>query len=132
MVYAYRSKNTSDQGRVIEGFGIRRTWQYSSDPKVKVLSKWSPKVVLLEANDITSLKALINKYEKETKGEPAGESPDSSGQPGSGERVLQTKLNAMNLSELKQFAKEKGLPEAEYSAYTRSKLIEYLLLAVNE
>jgi len=134
MVYAYRLKKSSDKGMVIEGFAIRRTWQFSSDPKAEMLSKWAVKVDFLKAADIKALKALINSREKEGKEEPDGESSAPSERPSSvpGDRVLKTRLNGMNLTELKQFAKEKGLPEDEYSTFTRSRLIDYLLLAVNE
>lgn len=130
MVYAYRLKKTDDSGRVIEGFGVRRTWQYSSDAKVKVLEKWAP-VVFLEAGDIKALKSKIDEYEKngrppeEKTPEPAVPAPSSE----TGE--LSEKLNKLNLTELKQYAKDSGFPEAEYSAFTRSRLIDYLLLAAS-
>jgi hypothetical protein len=133
MVYAYRLAKKNDQGRVIEGFGIRRTWQYTSDEKVEILSKWS-QVVLLKANDIKALKTLIGEFEKNDKGRPAGESsPVQDPAPISDvPEGLKEKLEGMNLPELKQFAKDKGLPESEYSGFTRTKLIEYLLLALSE
>jgi len=131
MVYAYRLKKTDDAGRVVEGFSIRHTWQYSSNPKAEALSKW-PMVAFLQASDIKALKAEIDKYEKGAKESKPGNgdsSPDPALMP---DANLSEKLNAMNLSELKQYAKENGFPESEYSTFTRSKLIEYLLLAKPE
>ena len=135
MAYAYRLKNAKDAGRVIEGFGIRRTWQFSSDPKTEKLGKW-PMVAFLKADNIKVLKGQIDEYEQEDHNEqPAqgaeGGSGSKSGLP-SADGGLKSKLDAMNLTELKQFARDNGLDEAEYSTLTKSKLAEYLLLAVPE
>ena len=119
MVYAYRLKEQKDKPKVIEGFGVRQAWQYSSDPKVKVLANWK-QVVFLEAGDIKALKASIAEYEKNPRAEPSA----------SGE--LRDRLNAMSLSELKEYARERGLPEAEYNTFTKPKMVDYLVLAAPE
>jgi hypothetical protein len=135
MIYAYRLKdrNSKEAGRVVEGFTIRHTWQFTSDPKAVALRKW-PKVSVVEAENITSAKKSVDACDKEQK-----ESGDASAQNTAAEASmldlndpLARELEGKTLNELKDYAKAHGFDEAEYSKLTRSKLIEYIVLGMRE
>jgi hypothetical protein len=136
MIYAYRLKdrNSKETGRVVEGFTVRHTWQFTSDPKAASLKNWG-KVSVLEAKDITALKQDVDAFDKGLKDVPARVQPDAevsdpqntaldSGDP------LVKELEGKSLTELKDFAKTHGFDEAEYSKLTRSKLVEYIVLGM--
>jgi hypothetical protein len=143
MIYAYRLKerNSKETGRVVEGFTIRHTWQFTSDPKAASLKKWA-KVSVVEAEDITSVKKAVDVYDKGQKdatNNPQPESGDASAQSTAAEASmpdlndpLARELEGKTLNELKDYAKAHGFDEAEYSKLTRSKLIEYIVLGMRE
>jgi hypothetical protein len=132
MVYAYRLKdqNSKETGRVVEGFTIRHTWQFTSDPKAVILKKW-PKVSVLEGKDITSLKKDVDAYDKGHK-DTAPEVEAGSGASLDLNDPLVKELEGKNLAELKDYAKAHGFDEAEYSKLTRSKLVEYIVLGMRD
>jgi hypothetical protein len=136
MVYAYRLKdrNSKEQGRVIEGFAVRHTWQFTSDAKVAVLKKWDA-VLLLEAGDITALKKEADARDKEAKEDAAGGSNTAHSEISGNSPAAQgssqfADLESLPLAELKDYAKAHGFDEAEYSKLTRSKLVEYIVLGM--
>jgi uncharacterized protein (DUF2147 family) len=131
MIYAYRLKNKAEKtGRVVEGFTIRQTWQFTSDDKAAVLKKW-PTVAVIEAKDIKEAKAAVDEYEKSDKPDGEAETGIPDGTSVDPENPLVKELAGKNLSELKDFAKANGFEEAEYSRLTRSKLIEYIVLGMS-
>jgi hypothetical protein len=141
MIYAYRLKDrdSKETGRVVEGFTVRHTWQFTSDPKAASLKKWG-KVSVLEAKDITTLKQDVDAFDKGQKDVPAEARPeaevsvpqntafDNSAQD-SGDPLVKD-LEGKSLAELKDFARIHGFDEAEYSKLTRSKLVEYIVLGM--
>ena len=135
MIYAYRLKDAAEKtGKVFDGLTVRQTWQFSSDPKIAVLKKWS-KVVVLEAQDIQAAKAEAAAYDKGAKPQEAPGTGDAETGIPEGTGVdpndpLVKELAKKNLSELKEFAKANGFDEGEYSRLTRSKLIEYIVLGM--
>jgi hypothetical protein len=143
MIYAYRLKdrNSKEAGRVVEGFTIRHTWQFISDPKAVALKKW-PKVSVVEAEDIASAKKAVDVCDEKQKNitsDPQPESDDTSYQSAAAEVFVpdmndpQAKeLGGKTLNELKDYAKAHGFDEAEYSKLTRSKLVEYIVLGMRE
>jgi hypothetical protein len=143
MVYAYRLKDrdSKETGRVVEGFTVRRTWQFTSDPKAAALKKWA-KVLAVEAEDITSVKKAADTCDKEQKGMTGGPQPESgntSAQSIAAEASmpdlndpLAGELEGKTLNDLKGYAKAHGFDEAEYSKLTRSKLVDYIVLGMRE
>ena len=132
MVYAYRLKDRAEKtGRVVEGFTVRGTWQFTSDGKAAVLKKWE-KVAVVEAGDIQAAKKAVDAYDKSAKPEPEGESETGipEGTAVNADDPLAKELAGKSLAELKEFAKANGFDEAEYSRLTRSKLIEYIVLGM--
>jgi hypothetical protein len=139
MIYAYRLKDQDpkEKGRVVEGFTVRYTWQFTSDPKAVSLKNWG-KVSVLEAKDVLSLKKAVETYDREQKDTASksrietsasqsavfGDAVSDSGVP------LAKDLEGKSLGELKDFAKAHDFDEAEYSKLTKSNLIEYIILGM--
>jgi len=135
MIYAYRLKNKAEKtGRVVEGFTVRETWQFTSDGKAAVLKKWK-NVAVIEAQDIQTAKKDVDAYDKSDKPETAAEGEAEIGIPeGTGidaNDPIAVELAEKSLAELKDYARANGFDEAEYSTLTRSKLIEYIVLGMN-
>jgi hypothetical protein len=141
MVFAYRLKDggSKEKGRSVEGFVIRHTWQFTSDPRAALLKKWDT-VSVLEAKDIATLKKDVGDYDEKQKIEAAEmrrsdetSQTDFSGGPSIGsDDPLYADLKDKTLLDLKEFAKSHGFDEAEYSRLTRTKLIEYIILGMRE
>jgi hypothetical protein len=134
MIYAYRLKNLKpdEKGRVVEGFTIRHTWQFTSDPKASSLEKWES-VLVLKAQDIASVKKAVDASEKERKSAVKAEQSGLDDDLQLGEILTDPsakELEGKSLAELKEYAKSHGFDEAEYSKLTRSKMIEYIVLGM--
>lgn len=133
MIYAYRLKdrNSKEKGRVVEGFTVRHTWQFTSDTKAAVLKKWDA-VLVFEAADITAVKKEIDAHDSEGDGGNAADGgndgPSEADEPSG--NVPAGPLENLSIAELKDYAKSHGFDEAEYSKLTRSKLIEYIMLGM--
>jgi hypothetical protein len=129
MVYAYRLRDRSSKeiGRVVEGFTVKHTWQFTSDAKAASLKKWKT-VSILESNTLDSLKKEIDAYDKEQK----KSEKESQNLPGHSEDPLVIELEEKSPAELKEYAASHGFDEAEYSKLTKSKLIEYIVLGMRE
>jgi len=133
MIYGYKLKDGSEKDCMVEGVVVKKTWQYSSDEKVASLSKWTDKVSVIRADNIQTAKEKAKKYDDgnaslRTLEDVTEEIPSSL----NAEDPLVKELVAKSFSELKDFAKANGFDESEYSKLTRSKLIEYIALGMND
>jgi hypothetical protein len=134
MIYAYRLKDgKSKKNCMVEGFTVKGTWQFVSDKKVSALKKWPEKVIVIEAEDIGTVKRKAEAYDKEEKtsesnGAGMPEAPKSA--PVNADTPLAKELSEMSLAELKDFAKANSFDEAEYSRLSKSKLLEYIVLGM--
>jgi hypothetical protein len=138
MIYAYRLRDqkSDEKGRVVEGFTIRQTWQFTSDPKAASLERWKS-VSVLKAQDISSAKKAVDVFDKEQEASVQTDQLESDSQPadledfaGLSADPLAKELEGKSLAELKEYAKFHGFDEAEYSKLTRSKMIEYIVLGM--
>jgi len=132
MVYAYRLKGRKKEGKgcSVESVAVAGEWKFTSDSKISAaLRKWPGKVLVLEAEDIASLKAKTQAYDSGdtgSDGDPSKKIPS-----GISDSPLAKELEGKTLAELKEFAKEHGFDEAEYSRLTKTGLVEYIVLGMS-
>jgi len=141
MVYGYRLKDGTEKktGKSFDGVIVKSDWQFTSDVKTAdLLKKWAEKVTVIEGENIQSVKAeAVNvdakpseraespdgKKEEETENITVGKESDDSS--------LRKELSLKSFSSLKDFAKNNGFDETEYSQLSREELIEYILMGFN-